>query len=201
MFDAKQKEELVEKIFAFHTKRAPAIPIGVEMVDLALDKLGPVKDKINAVCEGGSCLVDVLQIAVGCTYGNKYLRILDKLGRFAFTLYDRHDGRGIRVYLDYEKIDADKTPELAKFFLRKRSPEIKNGGPKRKASGQQIMNEFKSLDYSIFGWEAVKVPDHGKPPMFPAEICEGCNESFLATKEGQKKCLVCQGEIEYYQKA
>lgn len=200
MLEQKEKEQLVEKIFAFHTKRAPAIPIGVEMVDLALEKLGTVKDKLNAVCEGRSCLVDVLQIMAGCTYGNKYLRILDNLGRFAFTLYDRHDGRGVRVYLNYDKIDAEKTPEMAKFFLRKRSPEIKNGGPKRRASGQKIMNEFKSLDYSIFDWEKVKVLDHGKPPMYPAAICDGCKESFLAVKEGQKKCLICQGEIEYYQK-
>ena len=34
--------ELVEKVYKFHTKRAPGIPIGVEMVLLAKEKLGDV---------------------------------------------------------------------------------------------------------------------------------------------------------------
>lgn len=196
----KEKEELIEKIFAFHTKRAPGIVIGVDMVELALEKLGSVKDKINAICEGQSCLIDVLQHMTGCTYGNKYLRVVKNLGRFAFTLFDRYDGRGIRVFIDIGKIDAAETPELAKFFTRTRSKEVKEGGPARAESALKIMKEFASMKQNIIAWYPVRVIDHGKPPMYPAALCEDCKESFLVVEDGAKKCEECTGEVRYYEK-
>lgn len=201
MMNPKEKEALIEKIFAFHTKRAPGIVIGVDMVEQALEKLGSVKDKINAVCEGQSCLIDVLQHMTGCTYGNKYLRVVKDLGRFAFTLYDRYDGRGVRASIDIDKIDPEETPELAKFFTRTRSKEVKEGGPARAESALKIMKEFAGMKQSIIVLRSVKVLDHGKPPMYPAALCEACNESFLVVEPGTKKCEECKGEVIYFQPA
>jgi formylmethanofuran dehydrogenase subunit E len=198
MLGKDEKQALIEKIFAFHTKRAPGIAIGVARVDLALEKLGPVKDKLNAVCEGQSCLVDVLQNMTGCTYGNKYLRIAKDLGRFAFTLFDRYDGRGIRVYIDIDKIDAEKTPELAKFFTRTRSKEVKEGGPARAESAIKVMNEFDSVGEQIIAWYPVKVLNPEKPPMYPAAQCAECHESFLVLNQGETVCGACRGEIQYF---
>ena len=200
MLNQKEKEELIEKIFAFHTKRAPGIVIGVEMVELALEKLGPVKDKVNAVCEGQSCIIDVIQNMTGCTYGNKYLRVAKDLGRFAFTLFDRYDGRGVRVYVDIDQIDPDKTPEMAKFFTRTRSKEVKDGGPARAESALKIMKEFAGVGKSIIAWYPVKVLDYQKPPMYPATLCEQCKESFLVVESGQTLCAACRGDVEYFER-
>ena len=42
--------QLVEKVFAFHTKRAPGIAVSVEMVNQAKERLGDVP-KLCAITE------------------------------------------------------------------------------------------------------------------------------------------------------
>ena len=44
-------EKVTEEVFKFHTKRAPGLAIGVAMVDLARDLLGPVKGRLNVISE------------------------------------------------------------------------------------------------------------------------------------------------------
>jgi formylmethanofuran dehydrogenase subunit E len=199
MLDAKEKEQLIEKIFAFHHKRAPGIVIGVDMVELALEKLGPIKERLNAVCEGQSCLIDVLQVMTGCTYGNKYLRVINNLGRFALSLFDRFDGRGIRVSVNLKKIDSQKTPEMAKFFTRTRSKDVKEGGQARIDSALKIMAEYAGLQDSILEWEPVHIIDYKKPPMYPADICNSCGETFLIFASGETRCEACKGEVKYFE--
>ncbi len=195
-----EKKSLLEKLFAFHTKRAPGLAIGIDMVELALEKLGPVKDRINAVCEGQSCLVDVLQNMTGCTYGNRYLRVINNLGRFAFTLYDRVDGRGIRVFIDVDKIDPVETPEIARFFSRTRSPEVKKGGQARADSAEKIMSEFSKISRRIIAWYPVRVLKFEKPDVYPAAFCQKCHESFLVTESEQKICGACTGSDLYFER-
>ncbi len=198
MLSRNEFDEWTEKAFAFHTKRAPGIVIGVAMVDLAKEKLGQVKTRLNAIAETQACIVDVIQIMLGCTVGNKYLRVVKELGHYALTLFDRFDGRGVRVFVDVSKIDPEKTPELARFFKRTRDPEVKKGGEARIKSGQKIIKEFHSIDRDIFGVENVRVIDHDKPPMLPAGVCEGCGESFLAVAD-EKKCQSCTGKLKYFE--
>ena len=198
MLSRNEFDEWTEKAFAFHTKRAPGIVIGVAMVDLAKEKLGQVKTRLNAITETQACIVDVVQIMLGCTVGNKYLRVVKELGHYAVTLFDRFDGRGVRVFVDVSKIDPEKTPELARFFKRTRDPEVKNGGEARIKSGQKIIKEFHSIDRDIFGVEYVRVIDHDKPPMLPAGVCEDCGESFLAVAD-EKKCQGCTGRLKYFE--
>ncbi|MFZ5951548.1 MAG: FmdE family protein [Candidatus Rifleibacteriota bacterium] len=195
-----EKKALLEKLFCFHTKRAPGLAIGIDMVELGLEKLGPVKDKINAVCEGQSCIIDVLQNMTGCTYGNRYLRVLNHLGRFAFTLYDRADGRGVRVFVDVDKIDPNQTPEIAKFFSRTRSAEVKKGGPARADSAEKIMKEFSGISKKILAWYPVKVLNFEKPDVYPAAFCQKCSESFLVIEPEQKVCRACSGSDLYFEK-
>jgi len=44
-------EKVTEEVFKFHTKRAPGLAIGVAMVDLDRDLLGPVKGRLNVISE------------------------------------------------------------------------------------------------------------------------------------------------------
>lgn len=199
MLTTEEFNNITEKIYTFHTKRAPGIPIGVAMIDLALDKLGPIKDKINAVSETQACLSDVLQIMVGCTIGNRYLRIYKKLGKYALTLFDREDGRGIRVWVDVDKIDINIAPETHKFFHRKRSAEVKKGGPARKESAKKIVEEFLKIKNDVIEFKEIQMINYNKPPMLPAAVCVSCNETFLAKSALENVCQFCSGELKYFE--
>ena len=188
--------ELVEKVYKFHTKRAPGIPIGVQMVLLAQEKLGPIK-RLGAIAETQVCLSDTIQFLTGCTVGNKYLKIFDEIGRYALTLYSRKDGHGIRVFVDFDKLSEDKMPEIYKFFHRKRDPITRTDMNARAESAKKIVKEFLAANRDIFSFQEVQIKNFGKPPVSPAQICQSCNESFLAEPEIDK-CLVCSGEKEYY---
>ena len=190
--------DLVEEVYKFHTKRAPGIVIGVEMVDLARRKLGPVEN-LGAVTETQVCLSDAIQYMTGCTIGNKYLIMRDKIGRYALTLYDRKDGRGVRVFVDQKKIDKQKMPETYSFFLRKRSDAVSSDKQARKESAQLIVDEFMAAGRNIFGWQFVRVKDYKKPPVNPVKVCPDCHESFIYSEDGEKTCLACSGELNYYQ--
>ena len=189
--------ELVERVYKFHTKRAPGIPIGVEMVLLAKEKLGEVK-KLGAVAETQVCLSDAIQFLTGCTIGNKYLIMRDKIGRYALTLYDRSNGRGIRVFVDMKKIDPEKMPETSRFFLRQRSPEVENDDAARKASAKKIVEEFMGCGRNIFGWQYVRLKEYGKDPVYPVKICPDCGESFIYSDKDTKNCQVCARSLDYY---
>ena len=191
-------KEITENVYRFHTKKAPGIPIGVVMVDYAMELLGEVKGKINAVSETQVCLSDVLQVMTGCTIGNKYLRVLPGLGRYALTIFDRDDGHGVRVYVDLNKIDPAKTPELFKFFGRKRDPEVQKGGSAREESGRIIIQEFETVERGILSWQRVQLENYGKPPTLGAEKCSGCGETYLQRDHQHLKCDFCLGQQSYY---
>ncbi|MBF0544663.1 MAG: hypothetical protein HQM08_09525 [Candidatus Riflebacteria bacterium] len=196
--DIEIKKKIAE-VHRFHTKEAPGLDIGVEMLELALENFGSVKEKFNAVVETPVCLPDVIQVLLGCTTGNRYLKVLP-LGRFAFTIFDRYDGRGIRVSIDLSKIDKNITPELFKFFHRTRGPEVEKSMELRKASGEKVIQEFALVGRKIFKLEKVTLKTFGKPDIPPAKICEQCNESFLANTKDCKICDFCSGESVYYTK-
>jgi formylmethanofuran dehydrogenase subunit E len=190
----------VERVYAFRSRspiRAPGIPIGVEMVNIALEKLGDVK-KLGAIAEVGACLSDSIQATTGCTVGNKYLKIYDDIGRYALVLYDRKTGRGVRVYVDLKKIDPEKMPETHKFFLRQRAPEVKTDMKLRAESAKIIFDEFLACQRDIFGWQKVMVKDYSKPEILPVKVCEVCEESYICDDEDSRLCKVCAKEQEYY---
>jgi len=189
--------EWFEKAVNFHTKKAPGLAIGIAMIDLCRTRLGPVKEKINAVSESQSCLCDVIQLMTGCTIGNRYLKIYGELGRYALTLYDRADGRGVRAYIDLDKVSPDETPELYKFFLRKRSAEVKAGGEERLKSCDLVVAEFLRVYPQIIALQDVVMESFGKNEMLSAAQCGKCRESFLVMGV-EKECARCRGSLQYY---
>ncbi|HNV70071.1 MAG TPA: formylmethanofuran dehydrogenase subunit E family protein [Candidatus Ozemobacteraceae bacterium] len=198
MLSSAEFEAMAERIFEFHRKRAPGIYIGIAMVDRALDELGPVTEKLNVYAETQACLSDVIQIMTGCTTGNRYLRVLKCLGRFAVTVFDRADGRGVRVSVDLTKIDIERMPETSRFFHRQRDPAVQAGGPAREASGMKIMEEFRQFGKELLRVQKVRVRDYGKPPMIAAAVCCDCGESYLKRDEMHVKCDFCSGTTPYF---
>lgn len=190
--------DLVEKIYQFHTKRAPGIPIGAAMVQLAQEKLGKTK-KLGAVTETQVCLSDAIQFLTGCTIGNKYLIMRDQIGRYALTLYDRGDGRGVRVFVDINKINPETMPETRKFFMRQRNPELREDNQARAESAKIIVAEFMAAGRDIFGCQRVRVKSYKKEPVHPVKLCPDCGESYIYPSEDSKRCLVCADELDYYE--
>ncbi len=194
--DNKEFMEIAEKVWAFHTKRAPGIPIATEMVLIAQRELG--EKKIAAIAETRACLPDPIQVLTGCTIANGGLKMYDEIGRYALTLYNRKSGKGVRVYVDMNKIDKDKMPETYKFFTRTRDPELRTNMELRKASGEKVVEEFLAANRDIFTFQHVTIKDPGKLPVPPVAICEKCKESFTVRQPDDKLCLVCSGELAYY---
>ncbi|MBI3038972.1 formylmethanofuran dehydrogenase subunit E family protein [bacterium] len=198
MLSKQEIEQFAQQIFKFHTKQAPGLYIGILMVDYAREALGTVKGKMNAITETQACLSDVVQVMTGCTMGNRYLRVMKDIGRFALVLFDREDGRGIRVSVDLSKINPTEAPEMYKFFHRTRDPKVNLGGPEREASGKKIIQEFEKLGRELFILQKVLILEHGKPPMLPAKICPTCRETFLQRDETHAECDFCSGTHKYY---
>ena len=191
--------QLVEKVFAFHTRRAPGVAVAVEMVNQCLDRLGKA-EKLCAIAEAKLCLPDAIQYIAGCTIANGNMKIYPDIGRFALTLYDRkNEGKGVRIFVDQNKIDKEKTPELYKFFRRERSQEVKNYGPERKVSNAKVIQEFIDSGRNIFSMEDVVINDYKKPPVLECGICEKCGESYTKHSPDDKLCLYCSGQQAYYE--
>lgn len=188
---------VVERVYAFHGRRAPGIVIGVAMVHKAVELLGSVKKQI-AFVESRACLPDVVQYLCGCTIGNGDLRMVDKIGKYAFSLFDRDTGKGVRVFVDINKISLEKTPELHKFFMRRRDPAVRTDKEARKASGEQVVKEFLGVFDEIIGSEKIMGLDLSKPDIYEANICSTCNESFAAPTRDSELCPHCSGELTYY---
>ena len=96
-------EEFMEEARKFHGYPAPGLIIGGYMVELARSHM-PHGVLYDAISETTYCLPDAIQLLTPCTAGNGWLRILN-LGLYAMSLYDKRNGRGVRVRLDVDKLD------------------------------------------------------------------------------------------------
>lgn len=189
--------EQVEKIFSFHKRRAPGIVIALAMFQIAIDKIGPL-EKLNAYAETDKCLPDVLQFMLGATIGNGDLK-MNLTGRYAMSIVNTKSKKGVRVYVDVNKIDPDKTPTLHKFFMRQRGEKVLTDKSYRKESNLNVINEFLSTDrVSIFGVQEIIPLNTDKPPVDSAVICEKCDESFTTPTPDIKVCPHCNGQAAYY---
>jgi formylmethanofuran dehydrogenase subunit E len=71
----------------FHGWLSPGLVIGIFMVDLAKEVLGP-RELIDAVVETKACVPDAIQLMTHCTYGNGWMVVKD-WGKMALTLFDK----------------------------------------------------------------------------------------------------------------
>jgi len=178
-------EEYLKLLESFHGNAAPGLIIGGFMVDLALKHL-PEGILFDAVSETPACLPDAVQILTPCTVGNGWLKVMN-LGRFALSLYDKYTGRGVRVFLDPEKLEA--------------WPEIKTWLFKLKAKSEQdkdrLLAEIKEAGTEILGIQPVQVQSSLLKKKSRGRIanCSLCGEPYPVSDGGI--CRACQGEGPY----
>lgn len=92
-------KELIEKARELHGHICPFLILGLRMSEIAMSKLGiskasaidTVEERVIAIVEVNNCLVDGVQVATGCSFGNNSLIYLD-LGKNALTLFKREAG-------------------------------------------------------------------------------------------------------------
>jgi formylmethanofuran dehydrogenase subunit E len=178
-------EEYIHLVKSFHGTLAPGLLIGGFIVDLAMKNL-PEGEFFDAVCETPVCLPDAVQILTPCTIGNGWLSIVN-FGRFAVTLYEKYTGKGVRVYLDTEKLN--NWPEVRDWYLKKKK--------KNEQDPDVLMAQIKEAGHKLLSVQMVQVEPEKvrRKKMGPVGICPVCGEAY-PFKHGEK-CLNCQGETPY----
>jgi formylmethanofuran dehydrogenase subunit E len=178
-------DEFLELVKSFHGYLAPGVVIGGIMVDLAR-RLLPPDVLFDAVAETRNCLPDAVQLLTPCTTGNGWLKVM-KMGRFALSLYDKYQGKGVRVFLDPAQVAS--WPEIEAWYLKLR--------PKKEQDSALLLEQIREAGTEILGWGRVEV----RPQFLQKRhrgrmvICPLCREAYPAQDGGL--CRACQGEAPY----
>jgi formylmethanofuran dehydrogenase subunit E len=178
-------EEYVQLVESFHGSVAPGLVIGGFMVDLAMSRMTE-GILLDAVCETTTCLPDAIQLLTPCTVGNGWLKVFN-LGRFALSLYEKYEGKGIRVFLDPEKLES--WPEIKSWLLKLK--------PKAEQDKDLLISQIKEAGHSICGLQPVAIQAQflHKKSRGRISICTLCHEPYPA--QDGAICRGCQGESPY----
>ncbi len=182
-------DEFADAVTRFHGYPAPGVLMGFHMVEAAKRRL-PEGVLYDAICETSWCLPDAVQMLTPCTVGNGWLRIL-YLGLYAVSLFDKYTGRGVRVYLDTEKLS--RWDAVADWYLKRR--------PKHEQRSDRIREQIRSEGHRMFSLEPIQVrADHlVKRSEGPIRVCPRCREAYPA-KHGDA-CRQCGGDSPYENRA
>jgi formylmethanofuran dehydrogenase subunit E len=179
--------EALDLIRSFHGHIAPGLVLGLKMVDLARRRLA---DGIlyDALCETTSCLPVAVQMLTPCTVGNNWLKVMD-LGKFGLTLYDKANGRGIRVSLDPARLST--WPQLCDWFYKRKS--------KSDQDFDALLEDIRQAGSDCLSLTAVEIlpvyrTHRSKGPII---TCPQCGEAYPETHG--TRCRGCQGQAPYIQ--
>ena len=169
----------------FHGYAAPGLLLGGYMVTLAKRHL-PEGTLFEAISETRKCLPDAVQLLSLCSMGNNWVKVRD-LGRYAVTLYDKYTGKGVRVSIDAQKLEA--WPEYYSWLMKKK--------PKKEQNEAELLREIEEAGDSICKVQPVTVHREllGHAPSGAVAVCPVCGEGY-PVKDGPI-CRGCQGEVYY----
>ena len=178
-------DEFLDVVRNFHGSPAPGIIIGGIMVDMARDALPP--DTIfDAVVETPKCLPDAVQLLTLCTIGNGWLKIVN-LGRYALTFYDKYTGKGVRVFVDPQKLK--NWDEIRGWILKLK--------PKKEQNFERLIKQIKSAGRDILTARPLKVDleQLTRKKMSSIALCPICAEPYPA--DDGAACRGCHGDSPY----
>jgi formylmethanofuran dehydrogenase subunit E len=155
----------------FHGHACPGLYIGYRAAKLAMKKLGIKRaedEEVAAIVENNSCAVDALQSILSTTFGKGNLYFKD-YGKQVYTIFNRRDGKAIRISL--REFSRGKTKEEALSLLHKLS------------------------DEELFNVEKADVEPPKPAEIYPSIKCEVCGEAVMETKlrmkYGKLMCIPC----------
>lgn len=178
--------EFVNHVEGFHGYAAPGVLVGGIMVEMAkaeLDKMhGGQRVLFDAIAESYSCLPDAVQLLTPCTVGNGWLKVLD-LNRYALSLYNKHTGRGVRVYIDGEKLK--KYLNYYEWFM--------NLKDKKEQDENRLREEIRIGTREICSMREVDIPEKFRVKTRKGLVlaCPVCGEPY--PKRDGNICRGCQG--------
>jgi formylmethanofuran dehydrogenase subunit E len=187
----------LKKCIEYHGHKCMGLLMGYRAAKYALKLLKERKDideDIVAIVENSSCFVDAVSVITGCTFGKGNL-IFKDLGKMALSVISRKTAKGIRVYLNHNKIKRDpRDIELMNKVLNgSATKEEKSEFEKRKNQREKEFMKMKDEDLFI-----VKDYDGEIPPkarIYPNVICSKCGESVMETRikyiDLKPVCLEC----------
>ncbi|NQU13375.1 MAG: hypothetical protein HQ561_04470 [Desulfobacteraceae bacterium] len=178
-------EEFLERASAFHGNPAPGLLIGGYMVELARSRL-PQGTIFDAVVETPKCLPDAVQLLTPCSIGNGWMKVIN-WGLYALTLYDKYTGKGVRVWLDPERLE--KWSEIRAWYLKLK--------PAREQDKDRLLDEMRRAGGSVCGVSPVrvKIEQLKKKSRGAIEICPVCKEGY-PSNDGSV-CRKCQQASPY----
>jgi formylmethanofuran dehydrogenase subunit E len=181
-------DEFLKLTESFHGYPAPGVLIGARMVDTAMRRM-PAGVLFDAVCETSKCLPDAVQLLTPCTWGNGWLRVMP-LDRYAVTLFDKRNGKGVRVHVNPARLEH--YPETRYWFFGVR--------PKRKDKSDALILEIRQAQDSLYGVQSVRVKPEflSKASSDPRAICPECGEAYPVSHG--RICKGCQGGTGYFDK-
>ncbi|MEM0361453.1 MAG: FmdE family protein [Sulfolobales archaeon] len=201
-------QTLIEKARDFHGHLCPFLVLGLRASEIAMRRLGissagavgSIREDLLAIVECNNCFADGVQIATGCTFGNNCLIYLD-LGKNALTLVRRGVWRGVRVYVDKERLDAEyfkgEVRELFEKVVVRRAGTDEDVEKLHKV-WVEISYAMSNLPEEYFKVEEVGVREVERAPIFESVRCESCGELVMKTRAslvgGKAVCLSCQGK-------
>jgi formylmethanofuran dehydrogenase subunit E len=175
-------QEYAAMVEKFHGYSAPGVIIGGFMVDLAYRSLSG-KALYNVICETAKCLPDAVQLLTPCSIGNRWLKIIN-VGRYALTFYDKHNGPGVRVYIDTRKME--QWSGIRDWYLKLK--------PKHAQDEELLLSQIRAAGSGLCSTEEVVVnmellrEKHG-----PIAVCPSCEEAYPAADGAV--CLACRGGL------
>ena len=175
-------EEFKQLAARFHGYAAPGLLLGGYMVALAKSRL-PEGTLFEAISESRKCLPDAVQLLSLCSMGNNWLKVRD-LGRYAVTLYDKYNGKGVRVSVSMEKLKA--YPEFYAWMMKLK--------PKKEQDEDRLLAEIEQAGDSVCVVEDVTVDASllGHKHSAGYAICPICGEGYPI--DSGPICRGCQGE-------
>lgn len=179
--------EFVSHVESFHGYAAPGVLVGGIMVEMAkaeLDRLnGGKRVLFDVIAESYSCLPDAVQLLTACTVGNGWLKVLG-LSRYALSMYDKHTGHGVRVYIDGEKLRA--FPNFYDWFM--------NLKDKHEQDENQLRDEIRLGTEKVCSVQVVDIPEKWRVKSKKGRVlpCPVCGEPY-PLRDGPI-CKGCQGE-------
>lgn len=178
-------EKFIDRVRLFHSYAAPGVVVGGIMVDMAMEQI-PEGILYDVICETSSCLPDSVQLLTPCTVGNGWLKIVN-LGRYAVSLYDKHEGSGVRVYLDPGKLGD--WGEIRAWYLKLRG--------KQEQDSALLQREICMAGRSIYTLHSVRIQPRylTRRSKGAISVCSSCGEAYPV--RGGEICLGCQGKSPY----
>ena len=176
----KRHEMTYEEIIAFHGHSCPGLLLGYRMARAAMTRIAGDRsedEEIVAIVENDGCGVDALQCVTGCTFGKGNLIFRD-YGKHAYTIFNRANGRAVRVSTSREQDEKRQAvgndPDAGEVFF-------------------QWLQE--APDEAIMEFREVPVPEPDFARVHEAVHCAVCGELVMETRvrivNGKIMCIPC----------